>query len=112
MGPSIEELKASATSRAESMNYHSSDSLIQSSATGFNLNLPKDSLKPQINFGGNKSFADSRVFPTSSVTCSTIPSIPPQETLRMAAQTINGLIQKDKIQTDLGEFLNGNYIII
>lgn len=102
MGPSIDELKALASSRVESMLSPSSSSVLRPSASGINLNLPREPLKTKINPLNLKPTTDSGNFPVSGASL-----ISTQENLRAAAQIINGLIQKDKIQPDLGELLNG-----
>ena len=100
MGPSIEELKASMASRSDSIRSPSTASLLQPSASGFNLNLQKEPQRTRINLSQNLN--------TKSFTSPTISAATPQESLRNAAQTINGFIQKDRIQPDLGELLTGN----
>lgn len=108
MGPSIEELKASAASRVESLRSPSSTSFIHGSSSGIGLNLPNEPIKTRINISGANSVFDSHNFPSSSGGNPPSHQVTPQENLRTTAQTINGLIQKDKIQPDLGELLNGN----
>ena len=106
MGPSIEELKASAASRVESLRSPSSTSFIQGSASGISLNIPKEPIKTRVNLSNANPIFDAQSFPASSGINSSTSA--PQENLRTTAQTVNGLIQKDKIQPDLGELLNGN----
>lgn len=101
MGPSIEELKATAASRVDSLRSPSSASFIQGSASGMGLNLPKEPIGTRINLSGAGPNCDAHNFPVASSAQA------PQENLRTTAQTVNGLIQKDKIQPDLGELLNG-----
>lgn len=110
MGPSIDELKAAASSRVESILSPSSSSILQPSASGINLNLPREPIRNRINLSNNNPLADSRNFPTASINGAGPTTILAQENLRTTAQTINGLIQKDKIQPDLGELLNGNIL--
>ena len=109
MGLSIDELKASAASRAELQNVSSSASMLQASGSGFGLNLSKDPIRTRFNLSKINSMTDSRAFPIpiTTVSNSNTSNVAPHENLRATAQTINGLIQKDKIQTDLGELLNG-----
>lgn len=106
MGPSIEELKATAASRVDSLRSPSSASFIQGSASGMGLNLPKEPIRTRINLSGAGSNFDAYNFPASSAAGASSAQAP-QENLRTTAQTVNGLIQKDKIQPDLGELLNG-----
>ena len=108
MGPSIDELKAAASSRVESMLSQSSSSVLQPSASAINLNLPRELLKNRINLSSSNPLVDSRNFTTSLITETGPTTVSVQENLRATAQTINGLIQKDRIQPDLGELLNGN----
>lgn len=112
MGPSIEDLKASAASRMNSL--HSPSMSMSASSASFHqssapLNLPRDSARNRINLSSSAPLADSR-FVASAVTPSNPLITTPQENLRVTAQTINGLIQKDKIQPDLAELLNGKTI--
>lgn len=104
MGPSIEELKASAASRVGPLRSPSSSSFIQGSSSGVNLNLQNEPIKTRINISGANSVFDSH---NSSGGNPSSHQVTSQDNLRTAAQTINGLIQKDKIQPDLGELLNG-----
>ena len=107
MGPSIEELKASAASRVESLLSPSSTSFIQNSASVMGLNLPKGPTKTRTNLSVADSGFCSHNFAASFGGNPSTHQVTPQENLRTTAQTINGLIQKDKIQPDLGELLSG-----
>lgn len=107
MGPSIEELKASAASRVESLRSPSSTSFIRGSSSVIDLNLPNEPKRTKLNVFGASSAFDSHNFPSPSGGSPPSHQVTPQENLRTTAQTINGLIQKDKIQSDLGELLNG-----
>lgn len=102
MGPSIDELKTVASSRVESILSPSSSAVLRPSASGINLNLPRESIRTKINASNLKPSTDSGNLPVTGPSL-----ISTQENLRATAQTINGLIQKDKIQPDLGELLNG-----
>lgn len=104
MGPSIDELKAAASSRVDSILSPSSSSVLKPSSSAINLNLPREPIRNQINLLNSIPLANSRTFSTSSSPT----AITAQENLRTTAQAINGLIQKDKIQPDLGELLNGS----
>jgi hypothetical protein len=106
MEPSIEELKASAASRVDSLRSPSSTSFIQGSSSGMDLNLPNEFIKPGTKISGLRNVFETH---NSSAFSTGNPPIHPQENLKTIAQTINGLIQKDKIQPDLGEFLNGKF---
>lgn len=102
-GLSIDELKSAAASRVDSFNSPSSAFLRQDSISSVGrLNLPKEPLKSRVPISHDDPALFSRNIPLSSG-----PATIPQANLRIAAQTINGLIQKDKIQPDLGELLNG-----
>lgn len=105
MGPSIDELKASAASRMNSLHSPSmstsASSFYQSAAA---LDLPRDPVRNRVNISNVSPLADSRFVAATPAT----PLITtPQENLRVTAQIVNGLIQKDKIQPDLGELLSG-----
>jgi hypothetical protein len=108
MVPSIDELKVAASSRVESILSQSSSTVLQPSASAINLNLPSEPLRNRINLLSSNQVVDSRTVPTSAMTGAGPATISAQENLRTTAQTINGFIQKDKIQPDLGELLNGN----
>lgn len=109
MGPSIDELKAAAASRVESIKSPSSSSVFQPSSSTLNLNLPREPIRNRINFASSNPLVDSKNFPVASMPGTGSNTVAAQEHLRATAQTINGLIQKDKIQPDLGELLNGNF---
>lgn len=100
-GRSIEELKSAAASRADSFYSPSSAFLRQDSISNIGLNVLKEPLKSRIPIVNSETTFIAQNVPISSGIAM------PQANLRVAAQTINGLIQKDKIQPDLGELLNG-----
>lgn len=112
MGPSIEELKASAASKVEIFNSPSSSSILRPSVSGFGLDLPKEPIKTRVNLKSIDSLVDSRAFPPTKTMGATTSNVTPQENLRNTAQVINSFIQKDKIKTDFGELLNGNFYIL
>jgi nuclear pore complex protein Nup155 len=112
MVPSIDELKVAASSRVESILSQSSSTVLQPSASAINLNLPSEPLRNRINLLSSNQVVDSRTVSTSAMTGAGPATISAQENLRTTAQTINGFIQKDKIQPDLGELLNGNLHIL
>lgn len=106
---SVDELAgaAAAPSRIESLYSPSSASVLRPSASGFNLQ--KEPGNSRYSLGQQEISNNPRNFPLPSVAPL---SSHPQTNLRITAQTINGLIQKDKIQPDIGELLAGNLILI
>ena len=112
MGPSIDEMKTAASSRAEMLLSQSSGSVLQPSTSAINLNLPREPLRNRLNISNSNPLADSRILPTSSLGQTGATIVSAQENLRTTAQTINGFIQKDRILPDLGELLNGTLVKI